>query len=137
MHSVLLAAFHEFGIAHRVGRDNDNYIAHKHVVATAIWLKRHTLSLEGNVDIFEHLHGVGAAAFLLGVEEDVALFWDPAMDHVEEDRPEGLLHIRPDPDEEPVVELQAGREHSTDSRAGADRNAAPVKMAEVRETSEL
>lgn len=74
-----------------------------------------TLSLEGDVDILEHLHGVRTTTLLLGVEQDVALLGHPTSDHLEEDGAESLLHVGTDPDEEPVVELQSSREHGSDT----------------------
>ena len=96
-----------------------------------------TLSLERDIDLLEHLHRVRAAALLFGVVQDVALLRDGALDHVEEHGSERALHVRTDPDQEPVVELHAGREHSTDTRTCADGDTAVVKVGEVRETSEL
>ena len=95
-----------------------------------------TFSLELDIHLLEHLHRVRAAALLLGVEQDVALLRNLALDHVEQDGAEGLLHVRADPDEEPVVELQAGGEHSADTGASADGDTATVEMAEVGETCE-
>ena len=98
------------------------------------WL---TLSLERVVDVPEHLHRVRATALLLSVVKNVALLGNRAVDHVEEDRAERLLHVRTDPDEEPVVELDAGGEDGADARAGADGDAAAVEMSEVGETGKL
>ena len=77
--------------------------------------RKRTLSLERHIHILEHRHRIRAAPFLLGVEEDVALLGDRAVDHVEEDRAEALLHVGADPDEEPVVELDAGGEDCADA----------------------
>ena len=96
-----------------------------------------TLSFEGDVNVLQHLHGVWPAALLLGVEEDVALLGDGAMDHVEEDGTERLLHVRADPDQEPVVELCAGGKYSTDTGTRADGDAAAVQVAKVGQTGEL
>lgn len=96
-----------------------------------------TLGLEGDVDVLEHLHGVRATALLLGVEEDVALLGHGAVDHVEEDGAEGLLHVRADPDQEPVVELDSRGQHSTDTGARADGNATLEEVGEVWKTGEL
>ena len=97
----------------------------------------HTLSSEGDIDLLEHFHGVGSTSLLLGVEEDVALLGDRLRDHLKENRTEGLLHVRTDPDEEPVVELDAGREHCANTRTGADGDTTAVKVGEVGQTGEL
>ena len=99
--------------------------------------KTRTLSLERDVDILEHLHRVRTAPLLLGVEQNVALLRDRALDHVEQDGAERLLHVGADPDEEPVVELHAGGKDGADAGTGADGDAAAVEMAEVGETCEL
>ena len=91
--------------------------------------RKRTLSFERHIHILEHRHRIRAAPFLLGVEQDVALFRDLALDHVEQDGPKGLFHVRTDPDEEPVVELEAGGEDSADAGTGADGDAAAVEMA--------
>ena len=96
-----------------------------------------TLGLEGDVDVLEHLHRVRTAALLLGVEEDVPLLGDRAVDHVEEHGAEGLLHVGADPDEEPVVELYTGGEDSADTGAGADGDAAAVQVRQVGQASKL
>ena len=96
-----------------------------------------TLSLKRNIDVLEHLHRVRPAALLLRVEEDVALLGHAPLDHLEQHRAERRLHVRADPDEEPVVELHARRAHRADARARADRDAAAVQVAEVRQTREL
>ena len=96
-----------------------------------------TLSLERDIHILQHLHRIRAASLLLSVEEDVALLRDRALDHVEQDGAERLLHVGADPDEEPVVELETGGEDGADTRAGADGDAAAVEMAEVGKASEL
>lgn len=59
------------------------------------------------------------------------------MDHVEEDGSESLLHVRADPDKEPVVELHGGGEDGTDTRARADGDAATEEMREVGQTGKL
>lgn len=94
-------------------------------------IEKLTLSLEGDVDILEHLHCVWAAALLLGIKEYVALLGDLAVDHIEENGAKGLLHIRADPDQEPVFELHRSGAHGTDTRTSADNDAAAVEMAEV------
>lgn len=96
-----------------------------------------TLSLESDVDILEHLHGVRTTALLLGVEQNVTLLGHSAGDHVEENGSEGLLHVRADPDEEPVVQLHGSGENSSNTRSSADSNTTAVEMREVEETGEL
>lgn len=59
------------------------------------------------------------------------------MDHVEEYRSEGLLHVRTNPDEKPVVELYASGKDSADARASADGNATAEEVGEVRKTGKL
>ena len=63
----------------------------------------HTLSSEGDIYFLEHFHGVRTTTLLLGIEEDISLLRHRKVDHVEEDRAESLLHVRTDPNEEPVV----------------------------------
>ena len=59
------------------------------------------------------------------------------MNHIEQDWSERLLHVGTDPDEEPVVELNAGGENSADAGASADGDAASEEVRQVGETSEL
>ena len=96
-----------------------------------------TLSLERDINLLEHLHRVRAAALLFGVVQDVALLRDGALDHVEEHGSERALHVRTDPDQEPVVELHCRREHRADAGARADRDAAPEEVREVGQPGEL
>lgn len=96
-----------------------------------------TLGLERDIDLLQHLHRVGAAAFLLGIIQDIALLRDGLLDHIEEHGSERALHVRTDPDQEPVVELHARREHGTDTRTRADGDTAAVEVSEVRKSSEL
>ena len=91
MHTTFLAALHELSITLRVRSDD------------------HDLRIERLVDILEDLHRIRSPTFLLCVEQDVPLLWDPALDHIEEDGSERVLEVGADPDEEPVVELDAGR----------------------------
>lgn len=119
MHVVFAARLHELGVTLRVGSDDDN------------------LSLECLVDVFKHLYGVRTASLLLGVEDDVALLGDAAFDHVKEDAAERLLHVGADPDEVPVIELDAGREDRPDAGSGTDADALLVEVREVGQTGEL
>ena len=119
MHPILLTPLHQLSIPNRVARD------------------QHDLRLERHVDLLEHLHRVWPAALLLGVVEDVALLRDRALDHVEEDGAEGFFHVGSDPDEEPVVELHGRREHSANTRTGADGDTAAVEMGEVGQAGKL
>ena len=96
-----------------------------------------TLSVPVLVNLLENLHRVWTASFLLGIEQNVALLRDLALDHVEQNGSKGFLHVGADPDEEPVVELDAGGKHGADARARADGNTTAVQVREVRETSEL
>ena len=138
MHAVLLAALHELCVTDRVGGDDDDCLMyHKLLPAWMSQSKTLTLSLERDVDILEHLHRVRTAPLLLGVEQDVALLRDRALDHVEEHGPERALHVRADPDQEPVVELHRRREHRADAGARADRDAAPEEVREVGQPGEL
>ena len=97
----------------------------------------HTLSPKRHIDILQHLHRIGPATLFLRVKDHKALLRDLAVDDVEEDRAEGVLHVGADPDEEPVVELSAGGEDSADAGAGADGDTAAVEVAEVGETGKL
>ena len=103
----------------------------------SLYQVRHTFSLERYINIFQHPHRIRSPALLLGVKQDIPLLRDASPDHVKEHRAEGLLHIRADPDEEPVVELHGGGEDGTDTGARADGNAATEEVSEVRETGEL
>lgn len=98
---------------------------------------RLTFSLECDVDILQHLHRVRAATLLLGIEKNVALLGDRAVDHVEEDGAEALLHVRANPDQEPVVELHGGGQDGADTGTRADGNTATEEVGQVRKTSEL
>ena len=91
--------------------------------------RKRTLSLERHIHILEHRHRIRAAPFLLGVEQDVTLLGHPTSDHLEENGTESLFHVGTDPDEEPVVELEAGGEDSANAGTGADGDAAAVEMA--------
>ena len=103
----------------------------------SLQLNSPTLCFKGLVDILEHLDSVWAATFLLGVEEDVSFFGYCAVDHVEEHRTESLLHVRADPDQEPIVKLYGGGQNSTNTGARTDGNATAEEVGEVRETGEL
>ena len=106
MHAVLLAALHELSVTLRVGSDQDNWIRRdQHLHDYSERWKELTLSLEGDVNVLEHLHGIRTTALLFGIEEDVALLGHSAGDHVKEDGSESLLHVGADPNQEPVVEL--------------------------------
>lgn len=59
------------------------------------------------------------------------------MDHVEEDGAESLLHVRADPDKEPVIELHGGGEDGADTGARADGDAATEEMREVGQAGKL
>ena len=59
------------------------------------------------------------------------------MDHVEEHGTEALLHVRADPDQEPIVKLYGGGQNSTNTGARTDGNATAEEVGEIRETSEL
>lgn len=59
------------------------------------------------------------------------------MNHVKENWSEAFLHVRADPNQEPVVELHSGGEHCADTRTGADGNAAAEEVGQIGKTSEL
>ena len=96
-----------------------------------------TFGLEGDIYILQHFHRVWAAAFLLGIEEDVALLGDGSVDHVEENGAESLFHVRSDPDEEPIVKLDTGGKYGADTGASTDRDTATVQMGEVGKAGKL
>lgn len=70
-------------------------------------MERRTFCLESDIYILEHFHSVWSAAFLFRIEEDITLLRNSTLDHIKEYRPKGLLHIRTNPNEEPVIELHA------------------------------
>ena len=102
-----------------------------------ILLERHTFGLKRDIHFLEHLHRIRTSAFLLRVEQDASFLGHAPSDDVEQDRPERLLHVRADPDEEPVVKLSAGGEHRADTRAGADCDAAAVEVCKVGQAGKL
>ena len=96
-----------------------------------------TFSIKRHVDVLQHLHRIRPPPFLLRVEEDVPLLRYAPLDHIEQHRPKGLLRVRPNPDEEPVIELDCGGEYSSDTGSSADGDTTTEEVSEVRKTSEL
>ncbi len=91
-----------------------------------------TFCLKGDVDILQHLHSVRATALLFGIEKNVALLWNGAVNHVEENRAKGLLHVGTNPDQEPVIQLYTSGQHSSDAGSSAYSDSATVEMSQVR-----
>lgn len=91
--------------------------------------RRLTFSFECDIDILQHLHRVRAATLLLCIEENVALLGNRAVDHIEEDGAEALLHVRTNPDQEPVVELHGSGQDSTDTGTRANGNTATEEVS--------
>ena len=108
MHPILFTSLHELSVSPRIRGDD------------------HDLCVERLVDILEHLDCIGPPTFLLSVEQDVPPLWNLALDHVKDDGAERALEVGSDPDEEPIVELEACRQDSANSRPSADADAAAV-----------
>ena len=100
------AALHHFVVALPVTRDEDDLCA------------------KARPRILEELHCIRAAAALLRVPQDHALRLDMIMDEGGDGGAECALLVGADPDEEPILALDAGRERRADARARADADAA-------------
>ena len=116
MHSILPTALHELSVSLRIRGDD------------------HDLCIEPLIDIFEHLDCIRSPTFLLGIEQDIPLLWNLALNHVEEDGTERVPEVGSDPDEVPVVELDARRQDGANSRPSADTDSTAVQMSQVWQT---
>ena len=137
MHPIRLAALHQLGIPLRIRRDDNDWRRCKSALNGVSSDCPRTFSLKSVIDIAEHLHDIWPATLVLGVEEDVPVARNIAVDDIEEDRTKGIFQVGANPDQEPVIELHAGRQHRTDAGPGADADPTAEKVREKRETREL
>jgi len=75
MHPILFTALHELRISSRIRCDD------------------HDLCIEPLINILEHLDCIGSPTFLLGIEQDIPLPWNLALDHVKEDGTERVPEV--------------------------------------------
>lgn len=87
--------------------------------------------------VLEKLHTVRTSSALLGVPQNHALGFNVLMDETRDRRAECLFLVRADPDEEPVLALDASRQSRTNASARADADAALIHGRSVADAGKL
>jgi hypothetical protein len=97
----------------------------------------HTLSVPLLVNFFELNIDIGSTERPFSVPDQEAFRWDSTLDEIHKVRPVGLFQIASDPDEEPILVLDAGGPNSADPRSSTNRHPFVEKPREVRKSTWL